>query len=222
MKGKKKMKTTLGEIKKHGICADGYKHLCENLGKPIRDETEVTILEILDINGVKDAFRLLRIIDYKDYCLVLVDVAEAVLPVFEKTFPDDDSLRKAIQAIRDYKVDKITTEELVESSKAVYNAVRVALVAHHNVFTTCTSAYRAYSVAQAVYAAVNAVAYVAAVKAAEVAHNAYIVAKAAYKDAKDLVDDTEVKTFDVANYANDAVVGVKQWKKNDEILRNYL
>jgi hypothetical protein len=95
------MKTTLREIRKHEPCADGWKKLIKVLGTSDPD-TEITILEILESNGVKDAFWALRTQKYEEYCLILADVAESVVRL-----TDDKRVSDCIQAIRDYNAGKI-------------------------------------------------------------------------------------------------------------------
>lgn len=86
---------------------------------------EITILDILNRNGVKDAYWALKTQDYKDYCLILADVAESVLYIFEAEYPSDNRPRKAIEAIRKYKNEEISLEELKAAAYAAYAAVAV-------------------------------------------------------------------------------------------------
>jgi len=92
------MKTTLREIKKFTPCIHGWKSLCDRLGNSDLD-TEVSILEFLEISGAEAAFRALSTQKYNDYCLILADVAESVLFLFEGV-KESDAPRKAIEGIR--------------------------------------------------------------------------------------------------------------------------
>ena len=145
------MKTTFGEIRKFNPCADGWKKLRNNLNPEMDMEKEVTILEILDSNGVKDAFWALRTQDYRDYCLILADVAESVLHIFEEKNKGDTRPREAIEAIRKWHSGIITDAELK-------NAAASAAAAY--------AAYAAAGAADAAYAAAYAAASAAAADAA--------------------------------------------------------
>ena len=112
------MKTTYEKIKSFCPCSDGWKKLLENTNPEMDMEKEIELIDILKSNGIKDAVWALRCFDYLDYCLFLADVAESTLPIFEKKYPDDDRPRKAIQAIRDYKENKIEKDEFAASYAA--------------------------------------------------------------------------------------------------------
>ena len=122
------MKTTLRKIKsfdpQYFGSNDFMKKLCKNLGTTNLD-TEVSILQILESNGVEDAFWALRTQDYKDYCLILADIAESVLDIAEEKFPKDVRPRKGIQGIRDYKDGKISIKELKSLANAVADSDQV-------------------------------------------------------------------------------------------------
>ena len=163
------MKTTLGKLKEFNACTDRYKHLCECLkqnGKAIKDDTVVSILEILNTNGVEDAFWALRTQKYEDYCLVLADIAESVLHIFENKYPNDHRPRLAVQAIRDYKAGKISKEELKSAAAAAVLVIDVAAAyAAYAAYAAAAYAYAAY--ATAAYAAYATAAYAAYATAAE-------------------------------------------------------
>ena len=149
------MKTTLREIKRFNPCVPGWKRLCEGLGTSDLN-TEVSILQILEINGVKDAFWALRTQKYKSYCLILADVAESVLHIFEKEYPNDNRPRRAIQAIRDYKAGKISKEELEDAAYAATDAAIAAAdaaIAARAARAAAYAAYAAYDADAAAYAA---------------------------------------------------------------------
>jgi len=126
--------TTLTKIYKHAPCDIGFEILIRNTtgseefsdGKQyeesiarqfahLTDEEknkEITLLDILDSNGVEDAFWALRCWGYKDYCLLLADVAESVLHIWEEEYPDDDRTRRCIEGIRLFHAVKLTGKEL--------------------------------------------------------------------------------------------------------------
>jgi len=115
------MKTTFGKIKSFHPCKEGWRKLMEL--NPENDmNKEVTILEILEHNGVRDAFWALRTQEYKDYCLILADIAESVLHIFEEKYPDDKRPREAVNAIRLWSDEKITNQELAYYTTAAADA----------------------------------------------------------------------------------------------------
>lgn len=52
--------TTLNAIREHGPCADGWKTLLSHLGKTAADDEPLSLLTILDSNGLDDALWCLR------------------------------------------------------------------------------------------------------------------------------------------------------------------
>ena len=54
------MKTTLNAIRDHHPCADGWKKLLANLGKTAADDDPLSLITILDSNGIDDALWCLR------------------------------------------------------------------------------------------------------------------------------------------------------------------
>jgi hypothetical protein len=57
------MKTTLNAIRKHGPCEDGWKKLLTHLGKTKADDEPLSIVTILDSNGLDDALWCLRAVE---------------------------------------------------------------------------------------------------------------------------------------------------------------
>ena len=60
------MKTTLNKIRKHSPCADGWEQLLSYLGKTKADDEEISVLTILDSNGLDDAMWCLRAVEGRD------------------------------------------------------------------------------------------------------------------------------------------------------------
>ena len=121
------MKTTLREIFKHDPCgqdskSEGWGLLLKNLNKTKADDEPLSLIEILESNGVEDAVWALGCFEYRDCCLFLADVAESVLYIFEKKFPSDNRPRNCIQGIRDFHAGNITEEELKGLRVAAYEA----------------------------------------------------------------------------------------------------
>ena len=55
--------TTLNKIRAHAPCADGWAKLLRHLGKTQADDEPVSLLTILDSNGLDDALWCLRAVD---------------------------------------------------------------------------------------------------------------------------------------------------------------
>ena len=55
--------TTLNKIRAHGPCADGWTKLLRHLGKTQADDEPLSLLTILDSNGLNDALWCLRAVD---------------------------------------------------------------------------------------------------------------------------------------------------------------
>ena len=55
--------TTLNKIRSHGPCPDGWTKLLRHLGKTQADDEPVSLLTILDSNGLDDAWWCLRAVD---------------------------------------------------------------------------------------------------------------------------------------------------------------
>ena len=165
------MYTTLSEILKHNPCNQkggtkdgGWQLLLHNLGKTKPDNQKLSFKRILKSNGIMDAVWALRCLDYEDKCLFMADVAESVLHIFEKKYPDDRP-RKAIEAVRDYKSKSITKDQLGEARLAAMAAADAADAAYAYA-AYAYAAYAAYAAAAAADAdAVDAYAYAYAANA---------------------------------------------------------
>ena len=139
------MKTTLrelNELKKYN--SFNLNKLTSNLGTDDLN-TEVTILEILNSNGIIDALYALGTQKYKDYCLFNADVAESVLHIFEDEYPDDDRPRKAIEGIRLFHSGKITKGDLNNIDYCVYSVIDTTYHAaiHNSIFSAYNTAREA-------------------------------------------------------------------------------
>ena len=60
------MKTTLNAIRAHSPCADGWRKLLAHLGKTEADDEPLSIVTILDSNGIDDAIWCLRAVTGHD------------------------------------------------------------------------------------------------------------------------------------------------------------
>ena len=71
------MKTTLNKIRAHTPCKPGWEKLLGSLGKTKADDAPVTIIQILNSNGLDDAIWCLRGVDGREKELRLLVVAYA-------------------------------------------------------------------------------------------------------------------------------------------------
>ena len=170
VKSKNELTTTLNIIKSKQPCSDGWKLLLKSLGKTKPDDEALSLMYILESNGINDAIWALRCFDYKEYCLFLADVADSVLHIFEDKCTDDKRVRLCIQGIRDYHAGKITIEELKNLSASAADAAAYAASA---------AAASAADADAAAYAASAAAAYAASAAAASAAAAAAYAAYAA-------------------------------------------
>ena len=60
------MKTTLNEIRRHIPCKDGWEKLLSHLGKTEADDEPLSLLTVLDSNGLDDALWCLRAVTGHD------------------------------------------------------------------------------------------------------------------------------------------------------------
>ena len=55
--------TTLNKIRKHSPCADGWEKLLKSLGKNKADDEPLSLMTVLESNGLEDALWCLRACD---------------------------------------------------------------------------------------------------------------------------------------------------------------
>ncbi|MDP2322513.1 MAG: hypothetical protein Q8N51_00595 [Gammaproteobacteria bacterium] len=115
--------TTLNAIRKHGPCADGWQKLLTHLGKTQPDDEPVSLLTILDSNGLDDALWVLRCFPQHDreWRLYAVRRARQV----QHLMTDPRSIA-AIDVAERYANGEATTEELAAAGAAAWAAARAA------------------------------------------------------------------------------------------------
>ena len=69
------MKTTLNKIRAHGPCSNGWYKLLRHLNKTRADDEPLSLVTILDLNGIGDAIWCLRAVDGYDREMRLFAVA---------------------------------------------------------------------------------------------------------------------------------------------------
>lgn len=114
--------TTFRKLHEAGACTERYRFLAKALGgiKTYGKDTPITLLQILDINGLDDALWALRACDdaEKFSRLLACDYVERVLHIFEAKYPDDDRPREAIAVSRRYARGEATDAELSAARNA--------------------------------------------------------------------------------------------------------
>jgi hypothetical protein len=137
--------TTFEKLKKQGACEEGYRKLAKALGgiSSFGKDEPITLIQILDSNGLDDAIWALRACDDCDrFARELVcDFADECLPIFEKQAPKDNRPRKAIEVARRYARGEATQEELGAAMAAARDAAwKAALAARAAAWTAAWAA----------------------------------------------------------------------------------
>jgi hypothetical protein len=99
------MVTSLEKLKDADACVDRYAHLRRALGKGFAMTSDLTLIRILELNGIDDALWALdNAVDGggKICRLFAADCAEHVLHIFLKVRPNDSRPADAIKAARSY------------------------------------------------------------------------------------------------------------------------
>jgi len=109
------MKTTLNKIRAHGPCAEGWEKLLKHLRKTKSDDEPLSLLTILDSNGLDDALWCFRAIDGRDKEIRLYAVwcARQVQHLMR-----DPRSRAALDVAERYANGEATAEEL-DAARAV-------------------------------------------------------------------------------------------------------
>ena len=135
-----KIETTFAKLHDAEACKDRYRHLAKSLGgiRKYGRTKPITLLQILDSNGLDDALWALRCCDTDSDGERLLHewacwCAEQVLPMFEGRYPDDKRPRRAIETKRRWLDGNASDEELnaacAAAGAAAYAAARAASVA---------------------------------------------------------------------------------------------
>jgi len=117
------MKTTLNRIRAYQPCKTGWEKLLKHLGKTKADNKQLSLLTILDSNGLDDALWCLRAIEGRDKEIRLYAVwcARQV----QHLMKDPRSLA-ALDVAERYANGEATEEELAEAGAAAWAAAGAA------------------------------------------------------------------------------------------------
>jgi hypothetical protein len=184
-----KLTTTFNLLREKGACTSGYRKLAQHLGsvEQYGADREITLLTILDSNGLDDTLWCLRATVEESEAFkrnLACDFAESVLGIFEKRRPGDDRPRKAIEAARGFASGTVSHEEM-QGARAAAAAAAAAAADAAAYAAAAAAAYAAAAAADAAAYAADAAAYAAADAAAAAAYAADAADAAARKQKKD-------------------------------------
>ena len=150
------MKTTLNEIRAKSPCANGWKKLLAHLGKTQADDEPVSIITILDSNGLDDALWCLKAVRGRDREIRLFAVwcarqvqhlmtdprSIAALDVAER-FANGDATSDELAAA--YAAADAAAYSAYDAADAAYDAAYAAAdaAAHATAYAAATAAARA-------------------------------------------------------------------------------
>ena len=117
------MHTTLNKIREHSPCHEGWTKLLRTLNKTKADDEPVSIIQILDSNGLDDALWCLRAVEGHDREIRLFAVwcARQV----EHLMTDERS-KNALNVAERHANGEATDEELAAARAAAWGAARAA------------------------------------------------------------------------------------------------
>jgi hypothetical protein len=151
------MNTTLNKIRENEPCADGWEQLLRTLGKTKADDEPLSLITILDSNGLDDALWCLRAVDgyEKEMRLYAVWCARQV----QHLMTDKRSL-DALDVAERFAYGEATKDELADAEDAAWAAARS--VARDTAWAAAWAATRAvawdaaWAAARAAWAAARA------------------------------------------------------------------
>jgi hypothetical protein len=145
------MKTTLNQIREHGPCVEGWTKLLQHLNKTKADDELLSLLTVLDSNGLDDALWCLRAVKgyNKEKRLYAVWCAKQV----QHLMTDERSI-KALDVAERYANGEASDEELEMARSAAYDVYYAANNESAAVYYVVYYAtYYAHDVARAAYTA---------------------------------------------------------------------
>lgn len=199
--------TYLKQLKKWEVCSDGYDWAADNKIKSITDvwkkceKADWLMWSVAKENKIES----------KRLTYISALIAETVLPIYEKQYPNDMRIRKYIQARKNYAIGKITEKQLEEYKIiAVFAVTAARYVALETVDVATSCVVLETTVARAARAAFFAATAATAADVADVADVADEVARATA---------ATVAAATVAAAADDDVAKKKHNKKIIKIIK---
>lgn len=127
--------TSYGKIRSFAPCKVAWKKLLKGTNPERKMDKQISLLEILDSNGVEDAIWALQCWSFPEYHLLIVDILRRILlPYWTAVYPEDDRLASAIQAIEDRFAGRISNLKMHAISDKVVEAANLA-ASHEEVKT---------------------------------------------------------------------------------------
>lgn len=126
------MKTTLNQIRSHSPCIDGWKKLLSNLNKTAPDDEPLTLLTILDSNGLDHALWCLRAVEghEKEKMLLSVKFARRVQHLMgPRSIAALDVAERYAKGEASYEEVTSARDEAWAAYTAAYNAAYVTAAA---------------------------------------------------------------------------------------------
>ena len=120
-----RLTTTLNLLHKAKACTARYEVLLATLGANYPMDAEISLLTILETNGIDDALWALRATAEdceKVARLMVADFAESALANWTKYYPNDNRPALAVQAARDFANGLIVREDLAAARSAAESA----------------------------------------------------------------------------------------------------
>ena len=117
---------TLNGIRKHSPCENGWRKLLAHLGKTKADDAPVSLITILDSNGLDDALWCLRALPAEYDPAIRLMVCDMVEPALKYVPDGEDRPRQAVETARRHARGEASDEELVAASAAAWDAARAA------------------------------------------------------------------------------------------------
>ena len=125
--------TTLRILRKNGACREGYAQLRGSLPSDFGQDEPIPLAHGLCTNGLQDTLWALSAVHpdcekERDRIarLAACEFAEAVLPIFEKAFPNDGRPREAINIARRFARSEASSEEMDAARDAARDAAWAA------------------------------------------------------------------------------------------------
>ena len=156
------MKTTLNKIREHNPCTNGWEKLLKYLGKTKADDEPLSLLTILDSNGIDDALWCLRAVEGhdKEIRLYAVWCARQVqhLMTDQRSLDALDVAERYAngQATQDELNDAWAAEDAAWSARAAWDAARSARDAAWSAREAAMAAWEAARAAMAAWEAARA------------------------------------------------------------------
>ena len=114
------MNTTLNAIRSHNPCREGWKKLLAHLGKTKADDEPLSVITIIDSNGLDDALWCLRAVEGHDREKMRMYIAWCARPV-QHLMTDPRSVA-AIEIAERFANGAATRDELVAAGAAARDA----------------------------------------------------------------------------------------------------